>query len=192
VVGVVVLGNDREATGLGLIYSGASKQDGVWVQGTPSRIQGGFRDPEFRDGGPAGSLLVGVEVGVGRFVNNKVVKSVRPIFRAKDKDAEGEWHGPTDANTVNEVQKAVAKPGYAVGAITVKNGRGIDGLSVTFMKVKADGTLDATDSYESEWIGGMGGGPAQKVDGGGKPVIGLIGKTRADCTCGLGLLHPKK
>jgi hypothetical protein len=35
-----------------------------------------------------------------------------------------------------------AKAGYAVGALSCKFGLNFDGISLTFMKVKADGTLD--------------------------------------------------
>jgi hypothetical protein len=177
---------------MGLIYTDTNKPelDGAWPKGTPSRIQGGGDNREFREVGPESSVLVGVEVGVGRFFDNPVVKSARPIFRAGEKETPGVWHGPTDKENVKEVVKVIAKPGYAVGVITVKTGLGIDGFSVTFMKVK-DGKLDPTDSYESEWIGGMGGGPKQKI-GDGTLVIGLIGKDRADCLSGVGLLFPAK
>jgi S1-C subfamily serine protease len=189
VVGVLGRTNGRDVTGLGLIYSDTNKPnlDGAWPRGIPSRMQGGGNDPEFREVGPEGSVLVGLEVGIGRFVNNPVIKSVRPIFRVGDKDTAGEWHGPTDKETVKEVVKVVAKPGYAVGLMTVRTGLGMDGLSITFMKV-ADGKLDPKDKYESEWVGGKGGGEGKVGEGG--LVIGLIGRTRPDTATGLGLLHP--
>jgi S1-C subfamily serine protease len=160
----------------------------VAAAGRGPRIQGGFKDPEFEDKAPDGGLLVGIEVGVGRFGNNPVIKSVRPVFRAGGKDSVGEWHGPTSDAVVKETVQAVAKPGYAVGAITVKNGLGLDGLTVTFMKIKDD-KLDPNDKYDSDYIGGKGGGQAVRVGGDGTSVIGLIGKTRADTASGLGLLY---
>ncbi len=190
VVGVLVKANPKDVHGLGLIYVDTNKPglDGVWPAGVPSKIQGGGGDREFREAGADGTLLVGLEVGVGRFVNNPVIKAVRPVFRAGDKDSLGEWHGGAGDDIVKEVVKFIAKPGYAVGAITLKTGLGIDGLSVTFMKV-VDGKLDPNDTYESEWVGGMGGGGPVKI-GDGTPVTGLIGKARADTVSGLGLLHP--
>jgi hypothetical protein len=191
VVGVLVKSNGQSANGLGLIYSDTNKPglDGPWPVGKPSKIQGGGNDPEFREGGPEGALLAGLEVGVGRFFDNPVVVSARPIFRVGNKDTEGEWHGATKAETVKEVVKVVAKPGYAVGAISMKTGLGMDGLSVTFMKV-VDGKLGPKDAYESEWVGGKGGGGPVKIGGDGTLVIGLIGKAKADNVSGLGLLHP--
>ncbi len=189
VVGVLVKANAKDVSGLGLIYEDTNKPglDAPWPPGVPTKIQGGPNDREFRQAGPAGSLLVGVEAGVGRFVNRAVVKSVRPVFRAGDKDTPGEWQGPTAADMVKETVKVVAKPGYAVGAITVKTGLGVNGFSVTFMKV-TEGKLDPKDSYESEWVGSETGGAAKIGDG--TPVIGLIGKARADTVSGLGLLNP--
>jgi hypothetical protein len=191
VVGILVKASAKDAVGLGLIYTDTNKPglDGPWPAGKPTRMQGGGGDPEFREAGPDGSLLVGLEVGVGRFFNNPVVVSVRPIFRAGNKETEGEWHGTTKADAVKEVVKVVAKPGYAIGALTAKTGLGMDGLSVTFMKV-VNGKLDPNDSYESDWVGGKGGGGPVKVGGDGTAIIGLIGKARADTVSGLGLLQP--
>jgi hypothetical protein len=84
--------------------------------------------------------------------------------------------------------KVVAKPGYAVGGFSVKSGLGMDGMSVTFMRV-TNGKPNTKDHYESEWIGGMGGGGPNKV-GEGQLVIGLTGKARSETVSGLGLLYP--
>jgi hypothetical protein len=68
--------------------------------------------------------------------------------------------------------RAVAKPGYAVGAMTVKSDKEVSGFSLTFMRVKG-GKLDPTDAYESEWIGGAG-ATKTLLGGDGSPVIGLF------------------
>ncbi|AWM36268.1 Serine protease Do-like HtrA [Gemmata obscuriglobus] len=189
VVGLLARANHKDVTGLGLIYPDTNKPglDAPWPRGLPTQIQGGGGDPEFREVGPEGSVLVGLEVGVGRFFDNPVIKCVRPVFRGGDKETTGEWHGPTDQTVVKEFVKVVAKPGYAVGVLTVRTGLGADGLSITFMKV-VDGKLDPKDSYESEWVGGKGGGEGKVGDG--TLAIGLIGKARADTVSGFGLLHP--
>jgi S1-C subfamily serine protease len=184
VVGLIGKANSQSATGLGLLYKG----DKLFPPGRPSRIQGGGGNPEFREAGPKDGLLVGLEVGVGKFFNNDVIKAVRPVYRAGEKESMGEWHGPADPDIVKEVVKVVAKPGYAVGAITVKTGLGMDGLSVTFMKLGPDGLLNAADKYESNWIGGMGGGGPVTI-GDGLPAIGLVGKATEKSVTGLGLLY---
>jgi S1-C subfamily serine protease len=189
VVGLLVKQNEKDVAGVGLIYSDTNKPglDGAWPKGTPSAMVGGGGDPEFREAGPEGSLLVGLEVGVGRFFDNKVIVAVRPIFRNGDKDIDGEWHGAGD-DKIKETVRVVAKPGYAVGGFSIKSGLGMDGMSITFMKV-VNGKPNIKDHYESEWIGGMGGGGPNKV-GTGLLVIGLTGKARSDTVSGLGLLHP--
>jgi hypothetical protein len=105
------------------------------------------------------------------------------VFRVGDKDELGIQRG----SELDRVVKVIAKPGYAVGAVTIKAGLTVDGLSVTFMKVK-DGKLDPSDSYESEWVGGYGGGGPVKLAGDGSAVIGIVGKANAQNATGLGLL----
>lgn len=166
-------------SGLGLMYPG----DKLFPPGKPTAVLAGGRDEELRDGAPAGGLLVGLEIGVGKWLNNDVLKAVRPVYRVGDKDSTGTQCG----SQLDRVAKLVAKPGYAVGAITVKSGLGLDGLSVTFMKV-VDGKLDPKDSYESEWVGGMGGGRPTKLGGDGTPVVGVVVKANAKDASGIGLL----
>lgn len=184
VVGILGKATDKDAVGLGLVYVDTAKQDAPWPVGKPTAIHGGAFDAEFRDGAPAGGLLVGLEVGLGKFVNNDIIKAVRPVYRVGEKESTGTQYG----TELKQVTKVVAKAGYAVGAITVKTGLGVDGVSVTFMKVTPDGKLDPKDSYESEWVGGMGGGGPTKIGGDGTPVVGIVGKTNGKDASGLGLL----
>ena len=95
--------------------------------------------------------MVGLEVNVVKLPSGPAIKSARAVFLVGDKESYGEWRGPAaDANA--EKVRLVAKPGYAVGAISARHLPFLFGLSVTFMKVK-DGKLDPTDKYESEWAG---------------------------------------
>lgn len=154
------------------------------VAGGRTRIQGGVNDPEFSEAAPVGGLLVGFEIGLQRFGKNDVVRAMRPIFRVGDNESLGTQRG----TILSRVVRVVAKPGYAVGAITAKAGLTVDGMSVTFMKVTPDGRLDPSDAYESNWIGGRGGGPPMRLDGNGTPVIGVIGRANMRDMTGLGLL----
>jgi S1-C subfamily serine protease len=193
VVGIIGKGNAKDCTGLGLLLGGPVKpgrpnlvvvpRPAGGQQGNETKIMGGG-DAAFRDEAPAGGLLIGLEIGLGKFVNNDVIHAVRPIFRtAKGEEVLGQQHG-TDTSRVVRVK---AKDGYAVGGITAKAGLTVDGLSVTFMRVK-DGRLDPGDCYESDWVGGPGGWGPELLAGDGAPVVGIIGKGNAkDCT-GLGLL----
>jgi len=149
--------------------------------GPETRILGGF-GPEFQDLAPEGGVLIGLEVGLGKFAVNDVIKAIRPIFRtAQGEETLGKQHGKDTSNVVT----VKAKEGYAVGAITLKQGLLVVGLSVTFMKV-GNGTLDPKDAYESEWVGGRTGGPETMLGGTGALVTGIIGKdNERECT-GLG------
>jgi S1-C subfamily serine protease len=150
-----------------------------------SRIQGGGNDPEVIDEGPAGARLIGLEIGLGEFFGKPVIHAVRPIYRSGDADVLGAWRGPTAGK---QIQKVIAKPGYSVGNIALKTGLGIDGLSLTFMRVVND-QLDPADSYTSPWIGGMGGGGPVQI-GDGRVAVGIVTKARNDSVSGLGLLYP--
>ncbi len=149
-----------------------------------TEIIGGAFDPGFKDYAPDGAVLVGLEVGMGKFFDNDVVFAARPIYRSKTGDALGTAHG-----TSKDTKILKAKEGYAVGTITVRSGLTIDGMSITFMKIAGD-KLDPKDSYESEWIGS----PKQnerKLGGTGVPIIGIGGKANPQTKnlTGLGLIH---
>jgi S1-C subfamily serine protease len=187
VIGLLGKTNAKDVTGLGLAYVGEKP----YPPGKPTQILGGAFDPEFRDGAPAGGLLVGLDVGLGKFFDNDVIRAVRPIYRVGEKDSFGTQFG----TELKHVVTVLAKPGYAIGAMTVKAGLTGDGLSVTFMKI-VDGKLDPKESYESEWVGGMGGGGPVKLGGDGTQVVGIVGKANATNknATGLGLLmkEPEK
>jgi hypothetical protein len=136
----------------------------------------GGGDEGFRDLPTTGGLLVGFEVVYGEFFNNPVIKSLRPIYLTERGKVTGLYRGYPAPNVRFPPVRVEAKPGYAVGAITVKAGAGIDGFSVTFMKIEGD-ALNASDSYTTEWLGGKGGGPPTKLAGDGALVVGVFGRT---------------
>jgi hypothetical protein len=149
-----------------------------------TRLLGGAGD-FFNDEAPKGGWLVGIEAHVTKFASFDGMGAVRPIFQTGDKLSDGELHG----KETDRVVRAVARPGYAVGAINVKAAAGVNGFSVTFMKVTENGTLDTNDSYESEWIGGTDGGPKTTLGGTGAPVIALLGMIKGhQYTCAIGLI----
>ena len=147
--------------------------------GNQEQIFGGRFGPQFHDAAPANGMLVGFEVGLGKWGPNDVVSALRPIYVDEDrKEVLGEQHGTVSGQII----RVKAKPGYAVGAITVKALAAIDGFSLTFAKIDKD-RLDPADTYESDWVGGKGGVAEKTISGSGSPAIGIIGHTNGkDCS----------
>jgi len=132
-----------------------------------------------------GALLIGFEVTYSHFGSSLTVQTVRPIFLARTGRVSGTTHGIPGERLV----RVEAKPGYAVGGVTIKAGLGVDGMSVTFMEITNEG-LNPDRAYESEWLGGSGGDTKTKVACTGAPVVGIFGATAEGTTTfnGLGLV----
>jgi S1-C subfamily serine protease len=128
----------------------------------------------YRDVCEEGGVLIGFEFGLGKFGTNDVLKAWRPIFRTKDGEKTGHWHGPAPEAPVT----VKAKPGYVVSALAVRSGLGIDALTLTFAKLGTNG-LDLGDVYNSEMVGGNGGGPSS-IGGNGALFVGVTGHLGAD------------
>lgn len=152
---------------------------------TPEETMAGHSlDPAFRDEAPAGGLLVGFDVWYGKFFENDVVWGVRPIYRKDGTDTLGGFYGTDTKRGV----RVMAKPGYAVGGVTVRTGLGVDAITVTFMKVSGD-RLDPTDAYSSARMGGPGGGDTT-IGGTGAPVSGIVGRKNPNLSA-FGLAYRK-
>lgn len=143
---------------------------------SPARIEprplGGAGGGAFRDLPPDGALVAGFRVSVGPVFGNPCVSSLQPLFMSATGKVEGVTHG----KKLGDLKTIEARPGYAVSGIVVKTGLAVDGFKVVFMRMKPDG-LDLNDKYESEWIGGRGGGAETPMGCDGKPVIGIQGRS---------------
>jgi hypothetical protein len=150
----------------------------------PETFRGGNRD-RFHDIAPEGGVLVGARVSyIVRFGGNKI-SSIQPIYRVNDKQVDGERWG----ELLGEETTAVAKPGYAVGAINTHTGLTVDGFEMVFMKIDGE-RLDPDDSYTSPWLGDEKGGSPRDVSSDGKIPVGLQGRAGKE-VYGLGLIVPK-
>jgi len=137
----------------------------------PTEFFGGNQNA-FRDVAPAGGVLVGVRVGYVNAFGGSKIGSLQPIFRIGRTLLEGERHGVfTGLETT-----AIAKPGYAVGAIRNRSGLMIDGFDMVFMKIKGD-RLDPGDSYNSPWLGDEKGGSPGSLSAQGHLVVGVHGRS---------------
>ena len=154
--------------------------------GAATKIAGGG-GRQFTDEAPEGGMLIGFEVGLGKWGNNDVVHAIRPIFRGADgKEVFGKQHGTGDGRTI--VVKA--RRGFAVGAINAKSMALLDGFSVTFMKVIGKDKLDPKKTYQSEWVGGQG-GRETILGGDGTLTIGVVGHENTNLCTGIGLLRKR-
>jgi hypothetical protein len=151
---------------------------------THTLILGGTNQPTFKDAAPQGGVLIGMDVGLGKFANLDLAMAVQPIYQTPNGEARGRKFG-TDFSNIVSVK---AKPGYAVGAINVKAGLLVNGFEIKFMRIKGN-ALDPNDFYMSNWIGDKTGGSGPTLLGGdGKLIVGIVGKRNfRECT-GLGLL----
>jgi hypothetical protein len=72
-------------------------------------------------------------------------------------------------------KRVAAKPGYAVGAVTVHTRVFVNALKLTYYKIKPDGSLDPSDAYDDDWLGEpQQGGKTVTLGGDGKRVIGFL------------------
>jgi hypothetical protein len=153
-----------------------------------SDIKGGaFANLGFDEWSSDG-VLIGFRLGIGTFFNNDVIKRVEPIYLTPRGEKIG--HGFGDDDQVDRTVIAKAPPGYAVGAVAIGGGGGLDSMTLTFMRF--NGTrLDPTDRCVTPRIGGNGGGQAQ-LDGDGTPIIGIRGRIdKNQSFLGLGLIFIK-
>jgi len=130
-----------------------------------------------------GGILIGFQVGQGKFVNSPIVDALRPIYSTKNGKQMGSWIGPQPANPIT-VQ---AKPGYFVSDISIRTGLLIDGLSLRFTKLD-NNRIQVADQYDSEWVGGKGGNPSM-IGGQGLLIVGVYGDLNdKGSPCSLGLI----
>lgn len=134
----------------------------------------------------SGGLLVGFDVSTQGYYDHTVIASVQPIYITPKGEEAGPAFGHVQGDTLVRIR---ARPNYVVGAITGKGGNRVDGFKVHFVRLKG-GALETADTYESEWIGGPGGGPPKALSGEGKMVVGIFGRTGDGFDC-LGLIRMK-
>jgi S1-C subfamily serine protease len=146
-------------------------------------IQGFPLAKEFRQLPAEGAVLIGFDVTLGKFLDSDTIASLRPIYATARGEQRGELLGQAQARVLT----VKAKPGYAVGALNLKTGLGIDGFSVTFMKFDKT-RLKKDDSYTSDWIGNKD-SSGQVTVGDGSLVIGVCGRRNdAGAAVALGLV----
>ena len=160
----------------------------------------GFNNPnkQFSETPDEGGVLIGFDLGLGKFFDIETVYALRAVYQTRHGDLRLQEHGlfrdkrlASGKMMKTRVLRTVhvqARPGYAVGGVTVRSGLNINGLSVTFMKIDGQ-TLDPLRTYTSDWVGDRTGGGEASIDGNGAPVVGVFGSQDEEHASALGLIY---
>jgi hypothetical protein len=140
-----------------------------WAPGAPqggkqpgdSELVGGPGGFPFRAAGTA--PVVGFRYGLGSWAGEAALSALDPVHERQ----------PARPDT------AMARPGYAVGALKVDAGTLVNAVQIVFMKAQPDGRLDPKDSYTSDWLGRPSGREPKVVGGKGQAVVGVHGRRGA-------------
>jgi hypothetical protein len=149
---------------------------------------------EFTEVPRDGAILIGFDLGLGK--DNEAIYAIRPVYRTAAGEITGAEQGlfrTKDGSSKKEIKTKVvrtvslrARQGYAVGAITLRTGLSIHGMSVKFMAIKGT-SLDPRQSYDSEWIGDSA-TSGTTLTGKGAPIVGIHGNKGKDAIVALGLI----
>lgn len=165
--------------------------------------QNGFgiaREP-FSEVHARGGVLIGFDLGMRTWFDSEIITAVRPVYRTSTGTAVTRDYGSfTEATRrdgkrpssdgISRVIKLRARAGYAVWAMHLRTGLGIDAMSLSFRKISGD-RLDPDDAYRTAWVGNIKGGSESSVNGEGMPIVGVFGNRSGDRVNALGLIHVK-
>jgi hypothetical protein len=132
--------------------------------------------PGWIDLPETGGLLVGFEFFEVGKINR--IRSLRPYYMTRTGIVPGKDRGIMEKVT----NKIIARPGYAVAGFLGVVGK--NGMQILFMKIDPATGRFATDSastYKSAWFGEKSRDKPLQIGGDGRFVIGVYGKTGADC-----------
>src|SRR5204862_313451 len=87
-----------------------------------TKIVAGLAGDPFRDEAPKGSILVGLQIGLGKAGANDYVSALQPTYQTPAGPVAGTQIG-SSAKRAATVQ---AKDGYAVSGLSVKSGSQVD------------------------------------------------------------------
>ncbi|HJZ59715.1 MAG TPA: hypothetical protein VKE74_32530 [Gemmataceae bacterium] len=139
----------------------------------------GGGEVEFEEIPAEGAYLIGFDcttISRGAYPN-----IIQPIWMTARGTIKGRVYGmPRKGDKTEAPVSTRAKPGYAVGALHLRTGLGMDQIKPIYMRVTDKG-VDINDKYDGPQIGGLGGGP-NTLGGDGTFIIGIHG--RVDRTTG--------
>lgn len=116
-------------------------------------------------------VLVGFRVTIDAYEKRRKLGSVQAIYETP----QGRMPGKVQGEVMGFAVEVQAKPGYAVGGLTLSTGDSLAGFNVTFVRRTAAG-LDPRETYRSRWIGDQTGAAEVRVDVSEQPFVGIRGK----------------
>src|SRR5205814_4068777 len=100
---------------------------------------GGPGSAAFSETSSKPSVLIGFELGLGKFMNAEIIYALRPIYLTAEGERRGRDHGlfmtcgkTSPRSKVTRTTWLQARPGYAVGGLTGRAGLFLNGLSLPF------------------------------------------------------------
>lgn len=134
---------------------------------------------EFEEIPAEGGYLIGLDCT--SIINGGYPGMVQPIWMTARGEVRGVLYGAPRKGDKSERPVANRpKPGYAIGAVQVRTGAGMDQIKPIFMRATDTG-VNVNDKYDGLPVGGMGGGPSLS-GGDGQFIIGIL--SRRDRTTG--------
>jgi hypothetical protein len=138
--------------------------------------QGGFATQKaYREAAPSGGVLVGFHYTTRLFNNDHLVMDfLQPIYLTPTGEKLGKPYGKVPA----KYQTVKARTGYAVGGLKIRGGGLLEGMGVTFLRIKGK-SLSPAEKYESPWLGRVLDARAIQfmplMGGDGRAAVGILG-----------------
>jgi hypothetical protein len=159
-----------------------------------------FTKDTFSEVPAEGGVLVGFDFALMPWMgDSEVIQAVRPIYLTLQGERSYHEYGkftetrPRQANRLAPATRPLrqvrvtAEAGYAVGGLKLRAGMFMDGMVLTFMRIRG-AMLDPEQSYTSNWVGNSRGGSEGFVSSEGRPVVGVFGHEDDQHVLGLGLI----
>jgi len=126
---------------------------------------------------PRSAILVGFDIALGQ----EGVSGLRPIYRVPSGYYSTRGLGVFAAGTERNdfVIQVRARPGYAVGAVRLRQSDAVRAVNLVYRKVKGT-ELDLEDAYESGWAGNTKVGDEVVLEGHGTAVVGILAPTEGN------------
>ena len=135
-----------------------------------SELGGSELQTIYDDYAPAGGWLVGLRLTKGTNWGG-AIRAVQPIYQTGDQYQLGLRHGRKGGASHVQI---IARPGYAIGKISIRAGLAMNAVQVEFQRVVGS-KLDPQDNYQSKWIGCAGGNAYEPLSSDGNPIAGISG-----------------